>query len=240
MILLRYAASLIFIGQMYLAIPVIGALYIPWALWDRRGAIAGMQAYCKYVRFTAWLFCGLKSEVRGPVPTGEVLVASKHQSFFDTIILTSVLPRPKFIMKTELRRAPVVGWYAMRIGCVPVDRGRRGQAVTRLLSDVAAGQSLPGQLVIYPQGTRVAAGAKKPYKIGTALLYRQSGQPCVPVATNVGLFWPRKAVLRKPGVAVIEFLPTIEPGLETADFMSEIESTIEAASDRLSQEAARR
>lgn len=237
MILLRYAASLFFIGQMYLAIPVIGALYVPWALCDRRGAIAGMRAYCNYVRFSARVLCGLKSEVRGPVPTDEVLVASKHQSFFDTIILTSVLPRPKFIMKTELRRAPVVGWYAMRVGCVPVDRGKRGQAVNRLLADVAAGQSLPGQLVIYPQGTRVAAGAQKPYKIGTALLYRQSGQPCVPVATNVGLFWPRKAVLRKPGLAVIEFLPTIEPGLETADFMSKLESTVEAASDRLAQEA---
>ncbi|PWR03910.1 1-acyl-sn-glycerol-3-phosphate acyltransferase [Meridianimarinicoccus roseus] len=233
MILLRYSASLVFIAQMYLAMLLLGIAFTPWAVLDRRGASTGIRVYCRYVRLTARLICGLRSEVRGTVPSGEVLVASKHQSFFDIILLCSVLPSPKFIMKTELRRAPVLGWYAGRIGCVPVDRGQRGQAINQMLADVAAGRSLPGQLVIYPQGTRVAPGDKRPYKIGTAVLYAESGQACVPAATNVGLFWPRRGILRRPGLAVVEFLPPIAPGLPTQVFMQKLESTIEEASDRL-------
>lgn len=233
MIALRYALSAIFILQMYIALVAMGIAFTPWAVVSRRGAQVGIRTYCRYVRATARLLCGLRSEVRGPVPDTEVMVAAKHQSFFDIIILCSVLPRPRFIMKSELRRAPVLGWYAVRIGCIPVDRGARGKAVARMRADVAAGRSDPGQLVIYPQGTRVAPGCRAPYKIGTAVLYADSGQPCVPVATNVGLYWPKRGMLRKPGCAVVEFLPSIPPGLSSERFMARLEHDIESASDAL-------
>jgi len=232
---LRTAASIIFIVQMYAAMVLMGLAFTPWALVQRRGAHVGIRTFCRYVRATARILCGLHSEIRGPVPDGAVIVAAKHQSFFDIIILCSVLPRPRFIMKRELRRAPVLGWYAARIGCIPVDRGARGQAVAQMRADVAAGRSEPGQLVIYPQGTRVAPGARAPYKIGTALLYADGDQPCVPVATNVGLFWPKRGILRRPGCAVVEFLPPIPPGLSPEDFMTQLEHTIETASDVLAQ-----
>jgi 1-acyl-sn-glycerol-3-phosphate acyltransferase len=106
-----------------------------------------------------------------------------------------------------------------------------------MLADVAAGRDDPGQIVIYPQGTRVAPGVRAPYKVGTAALYQELGQPCVPVACNVGLFWPRKGIVRKPGVAVVEFLPPIPPGLGNAQFMARLEREIESASDRLMAEA---
>ena len=129
MIVLRWILSLIFIIQMYLAMAVLGIVYLIPAMLDRRGAWAGIHTYCRWVRFSAAILCGLKSEIRGEVPTGEVMIAAKHQSFFDIILLCSVLPRPKFIMKRELIYAPFVGQYALRIGCVPVDRGKRGAAV---------------------------------------------------------------------------------------------------------------
>jgi 1-acyl-sn-glycerol-3-phosphate acyltransferase len=179
---------------------------------------------------------GIRSEVRGPVPEGEVIVASKHQSFLDIILIVSVLPRPKFIMKASLRFAPILGWYALRIGCVPVDRGRRAEAIRQMMSGVMSGDAPAGQLVIYPQGTRVAPGAFVPYKSGTAVIYETTGQPCIPAATNVGLFWPRKGILRKPGLAVVEFLPALEPGLDRRTFMARLEREIETASDALMAE----
>ncbi|MEL7114137.1 MAG: lysophospholipid acyltransferase family protein, partial [Pseudomonadota bacterium] len=130
-----------------------------------------------------------------------------------------------------------LGWYAMRIGCVPVDRGKRGAAIAQMKADVDSGLSLPGQLIIYPQGTRVAPGAQRSYKIGTAVLYSQLEQPCVPVACNVGVFWPRRAIYRKPGLAVIEFLPEIAPGAEDAAFMAELETVVETASNTLMADA---
>jgi 1-acyl-sn-glycerol-3-phosphate acyltransferase len=221
---------------MYLAMAVLAAAFTPLALVNRRFAYNAVHAYCRYVRWSAAWMVGIRSEVRGPVPEGEVIVASKHQSFLDIILIVSVLPRPKFIMKASLRFAPILGWYALRIGCVPVDRGRRAEAIRQMMSGVMSGDAPAGQLVIYPQGTRVAPGAFVPYKSGTAVIYETTGQPCIPAATNVGLFWPRKGILRKPGLAVVEFLPALEPGLDRRTFMARLEREIETASDALMAE----
>lgn len=234
---LQWLRSVLFVVQMYLAMPVMALWFTPLALLRREAAYDAVHAYCRWVRFSARWMVGLHTEVRGAVPQGEVLVASKHQSFLDIILLVSVLPRPKFIMKKELLWAPVLGWYAKRIGCVPVDRGKRGQAIGKMVEDVKAGRALPGQLIIYPQGTRVAPGVARPYKIGTGVLYDQLGQPCVPAATNVGVFWPRTGIYRKPGLAVVEFLDPMPAGLPIEDFMAELEQRVESASDRLMAEA---
>jgi len=173
----------------------------------------------------------------GDIPTDEVLIASKHQSFFDIIMIVSVVPRPKFIMKKQLSLTPIVGYYAKRIGCVAVDRGKRGQAIKKMVADVKSGSTLPGQLIIFPQGTRVAAGVHMPYKVGTGVLYEQTGQGIVPAATNVGVFWPRRGVYRARGLAVVEFLPRITPGKPIKEVMTELEEVIETASDQLMAEA---
>jgi 1-acyl-sn-glycerol-3-phosphate acyltransferase len=237
MIALRWVLSLIFVVQMYLAMAVIALAYAPWAMLSRNGAFAAAHAYCAWVIFTARLLCGLRSEVRGTPPTAEVVVAAKHQSFFDIILIFHAVPRGRFIMKQELMWTPFLGQYARRMGCVPVNRGKRGAAIAKMKADVAAGASDPGQLIIYPQGTRVAPGVARPYKVGTGLLYEQLAQPCVPVATNVGVFWPKRGILRKPGLAVVEFLPPIAPGLPVADFMSRLEAEVEGHSNRLMAEA---
>lgn len=233
----QWLRSLVFTVQIYAMMAIMAVFFTPWALVDRRGAFAAVHTWCRYVRWSAAWMIGLRSEVRGEVPSGEVMIAAKHQSFFDIIILVSELPRPKFIMKQELKWAPILGWYALRIGCVPVDRGKRGQAIAAMMQRVRSGRQEPGQLIIYPQGTRVAAGAKRDYKVGTGLLYQEMGVPCVPVACNVGVFWPRRAILRKPGLAVVEFLPVIEPGMPLRPFMAQLEQVIEDRSDALMAEA---
>lgn len=230
---LRWALSLVFVVQMYLAMAVLALLFAPWALISRRGAYVAMHSYCRWVIFTLRLLCGTRCEVRGTPPVGEAVVAAKHHSFLDIILIFHAVPAGKFIMKRELIYAPFLGQYARKIGCVPVDRGKRGAAIARMKADVAAGAAEPGQLIIYPQGTRVAPGEARAYKVGTGLLYDQLGQPCYPVAANVGLFWPKRGILRKPGLAVVEFLPPIAPGLPIPEFMARLESDIESHSNRL-------
>nr|CAB89290.1 putative acetyl transferase [Cereibacter sphaeroides] len=180
---------------------------------------------------------GAPTEVRGEIPTTGALIASKHQSFLDSILLFSVLPAPRFIMKKQLAWIPLMGWMALQAGFIPVDRGKRGAAIKKMMADVEKGRATPGQLIIYPQGTRVAPGAHLPYKMGTAALYGQLEQPCYPVAANVGVFWPRHGIYRRPGTAVVEFLPPIQPGHTAAAFMVELETAIEDASNRLIAEA---
>lgn len=234
---IRWLLSLVFIIQMYLAMAVIALVFAPWALFSRHGARVACKTFCRWVIFSLRVLTGLRSEVRGTPPTTEAVIAAKHQSFLDIILIFNAVPAGKFIMKRELMFAPFLGQYALRIGCVPVDRGKRGAAITKMKADVAAGAAEPGQLIIYPQGTRVAPGATKPYKVGTGLLYEQLAQPCVPVATNVGVFWPKRGILRKPGLAVVEFLPPIAPGLPVPDFMAKLETEVESQSNRLMAEA---
>ncbi len=233
----QWLRSLIFIVQMYLAMFLMALFFTPLAVWKRDWAFRGIHTYCRWVRWTASWMVGLKSEVRGEVPTDEVLLASKHQSFFDIIIIVSAVPRPKFVMKKEIQWAPIVGYFAKRIGCIAVDRGKRSLAIKQMVADVKSGAQFPGQLIIFPQGTRVAAGASKPYKIGTGVLYRETKQDCVPAATNVGVFWRRHGIMRHPGLAVVEFLPRIKSGLKIELFMEELETAIEDASNRLMAEA---
>ncbi len=235
--MIQLARSFVFNASMYLSMAVMAVGFLPMALASREGARLACHTYCRYVIWTARWMVGLKVEIRGTPPTDEVLVAAKHQSFFDILVIFHAMPRPKFIMKRELLFAPILGQYAWRIGCVPVDRGKRGQAIAKMLSDVARGAADAGQLVIYPQGTRVAPGVRMPYKVGTALLYDQLGQPCVPVATSIGVFWPKRAILRRPGTAVVEFLPPLSPGLSKDEFLARLERAVEDRSDALIAEA---
>lgn len=234
---MQFLRSLVFNGVIYAVMFVYAIVFFIPALFSREWARRACHAWCSFVIWAARWMIGLRVEVRGTPPEGEALVAAKHQSFFDIIVIFHALRRPKFIMKRELMYAPILGQYALRIGCIPVNRGQRGAAIARMKDDVAKGAADPGQLVIYPQGTRVAPDAKKPYKVGSGVLYQQLGQTCVPAATNIGHFWPKRGVTRKPGLAVVEFLEPIESGLGVKEFMARLEDEVETASDRLLQEA---
>ncbi|WP_339949417.1 1-acyl-sn-glycerol-3-phosphate acyltransferase [uncultured Albimonas sp.] len=231
---LRGLALVVF---MYALMAVMGLLCAPAVLIaPRRAAIWSCRTYCRIVLPAARLICGLRWEVRGPIPKGEALIACKHQSFLDIIILVRVLPAPRFVMKRSLLWAPVLGWYARKLGCVAVDRGAGGAAVRRMLAETSA-DGTPGQLIIYPQGTRVPPGAKAPYKVGVAALCDTLGTPITLAATNAGVFWGRSEIARRPGLAVVEFLDEVPAGRTRAEAMARVEGEIEAASDRLLAEA---
>ncbi len=233
----QWLRSLIFIIQMYLMMPLMGLVFVPAALINRSAVYTFVRTYARYVRWSLGWITGLKTEIRGEIPGDEVLIASKHQSFLDVVMIVSVAWHPRFIIKRELHRLPIFRFFGNRMGNVPVRRGDRGKAIKKMKADVESGASLPGQLVIYPQGTRIAPGVVAPYKIGTGLLYEQTGQDCVPAATNVGVFWPKAGIMRKPGTAVLEFLPRIEAGMEREGFMAHLQDVIETRSNALMAEA---
>lgn len=233
----QWLRSVVFVVQAYAMMLPLGLVFLPWALFSARGANAACKTWCRWTLWTARWMVGIRTEVRGTPPAHECLIAAKHQSFLDIILIFSTVPAGKFIMKRELMYAPIIGQYALKLGCVPVDRGKRSQAVRKMVEDVGKGRATPGQLIIYPQGTRILPGVSAPYKIGSGVLYQELGQDCVPVATNVGLFWPRRGILRKPGLAVVEFLPEIPAGMDKEPFMARLEQDVETASNRLMREA---
>lgn len=196
-----------------------------------------MVAWCRVVMAGIRWFAGIRVEIRGKVPEGSCIVASKHQSFLDIVILSATLPKPTFVMKKSIRWVPILNIYAERIGCISIDRGAGHAATKTLLQEAAHGKAAGRQIIIFPQGTRVPPGAPARYRGGTARLYEALEQPVMPVALNTGWFWPRRGVRRSEGTAVASFLQTIPPGLPADDMMSRLEEMIEGKSQELGDEA---
>lgn len=229
--------SLILIFLVYLLMAVMGIIGAPVVLWSRAWTRGWMKLYSRSVFvLTRWL-CGLRVEWRGPAPSGAVVVASKHQSLLDVMMLFTALPEPHFVMKRELIWAPVLGLYALRAGSIWIRREKRGEGKT-MLRRLQKRHKGSGQIAIYPQGTRVPPGEVRPYRRGAAMAYENFGLPMVLAATNVGWFWPKRGILRRPGTAVLEFLETLPPGLPRDEVMHRMETVIETASNRLGEEAA--
>lgn len=233
--LLRHA---LFVVAIYGLMGVMGVLGLPVVIWSRDRCYRWMKTYARAACGVARLMCGIRVEVRGPVPTTPVVVAAKHQSLLDVLVIFASLPRAKFVMKRSLLFVPFFGLYAWRIGTVAIDREARGQGA-KVLREVSAQNHEAGQVVIYPQGTRVPPGVSAPYRRGAAMLYRQLGLPMVLAATNTGVFWPKHGIIRGPGTLVVEFLETLPPGLPGAQVMARMEAVIEPASAHLAQAAMR-
>lgn len=219
-------------GQMLLYLPVFFFLPERTCWWVVKS----------WGRSSLWLLrviAGTRSVITGQenIPPGPILVASKHQSFWEVIALLPYVEKPTFILKKELMRIPVFGWYARRMGMIPVDRKRRGAVLPSLLSEVRAAIEDGRQIIIFPEGTRAAPGTPPNYRPGIHFLYDALSLTVVPVALNSGLFWPRQAVRRQPGTIRAEFLAPIGPGLTRAALLQEMGGRIEARSNALMRQA---
>lgn len=205
------------------------------ALATRRSVLGVARLWA---RGTIWLLrvaAGIRVEFRGLEhrPEGPLLVAAKHQSTLETLALCAIVPEFAYILKRELLFIPVIGWYLSRGGMVAIDRSKGNRAMALMNAAAADAIGRGRQLIIFPEGTRRPTNAPPVYKQGLSHLYAALGVPCLPVALNTGLFWPRRGFLRRPGTAVIEVLPPIQPGMERAAFHAEVLERIETASNAL-------
>jgi 1-acyl-sn-glycerol-3-phosphate acyltransferase len=181
------------------------------------------------------VLCGLDHRELGleHFPKGPAIIAAKHQSAWETLFLSRRLGRPAFVLKRELLMIPLFGWFIRKVGMIAVDRAGKAAALKQMVRDANAAFAQGRQIIIFPEGTRVAPGAHRPYQAGIAALYGQLNVPVVPVALNSGLYWGRKAWVKKPGRILIEYLPPIPPGLDRKAFMAELEARLEPAARRL-------
>jgi 1-acyl-sn-glycerol-3-phosphate acyltransferase len=211
---------------------VIGS---PFLFTPRSWAMAALKVHARFELFLLRVIVGTKIEVRGRenIPEGACLVASKHQSAWETFALIPIFRDPALLMKRELFWIPVHGWFSYKFQMIPVDRDKGPAALRRMLREARKRIDDGREIIIFPEGTRRPPGAPPDYKTGIVLLYDALGVPCLPVALNSGLFWPRRTVLRRPGTIVVEILPPIPPGLPKAEFLRRLETVIEGASNRL-------
>ncbi len=179
--------------------------------------------------------CKLDYEVIGRenLPEPPFIIASKHQSAWETMVFSILLDHPCYIMKRELNWIPLFGWFTARSGAIGINRAGGASELKRLvaLSQKMVAEKRP--IIIFPEGTRVQPQLKIPYQPGVAALYSQLKVPVVPIALNSGYFWRRRAFAKRPGRITMEILPPIPPGLPRKKFMPLLEETIESACARL-------
>lgn len=231
-----YLRSILFSIVFYLGTIVLTLGLLPLLVRADTARLAGRLwgRYCVLCCHIA----GLSHRLDGDVLADEqVIYAAKHQSAWETLVLYPLLGSPLVVLKQELLRLPVIGWFMSRAGVVPVDRSAGIAALKKLKKSAEQAVQTGRSILIFPQGTRVKAGTARPYQPGVYALYQTTGLKVVPIALNSGMFWGRKAAVKYPGQIVVKFLDPIPPGLSRADFMHRLETEIETNTTQLEAEA---
>jgi 1-acyl-sn-glycerol-3-phosphate acyltransferase len=231
--------SLAYAVSFYVTTAVMLGAGIWLLLAPRSWAMAGLRLHGQVCTWLLRVICGTKLEVRGreKLPLGACLVVSKHQSAWDTFGLIPLFRDPAIVAKAELKWIPVYGWFCQKFEHILVERARAAASLKKMLADARVQTAKGREILIFPEGTRSAPGAAPDYKPGYVALYEGLGVPCVPVALNSGVFWPRRTWHRYPGTIVVEFLDPLPAGMPRAEFRRTIEARIEAACTRLLEEA---
>jgi 1-acyl-sn-glycerol-3-phosphate acyltransferase len=232
---LIFLRSLIYNVLFYLALLAWFVVAIPTFFMPRSALMTLARLWSRSNIWMLRIVCNVKVEYRGveKIPKGPLIVASKHQSMWETFALLQFFDQPLFILKRELKWIPVFGLYLIKAGMIDVDRSAGGRALLKMARRAGEQVRQGRQLIIFPEGTRRAVGAAPRYKPGVAQIYADCHAPCLPTALNSGLFWPRRTFMRYPGTLVVEFLDPLPPGLPRDEFLARMSGAIEQATDRL-------
>ena len=236
-----FLRSLVYNVLFYLLLAFWVIVGLPTLLMPRWASVSIAQ---NWARSSIWLMrviCNIRVEYRGleKIPDGPLIVASKHQSMWETFALLQFFDQPLFILKRELRWIPFFGWYLIKANMIGVDRSAGGRALLKMARRAGEEVRRGRQLIIFPEGTRTPVGAPPNYKTGIAQIYVDCGVNCLPVALNSGLFWPRRRLMRYPGTIIVEFLDPIAPGLSRDAFFARLQDDVETATARLVAEGRR-
>jgi 1-acyl-sn-glycerol-3-phosphate acyltransferase len=220
------------------------ALMMLLGIWlligPRSWAMEGLRLHGLVCTWLLKVICGTRLEVRGRenIPHGGCLVVAKHQSAWDTFALIPLFRDPAIVLKAELTRIPLYGWFCVKFEHILVRRERAAVALKSMIAEAKAKSEQGREVLIFAEGTRRPPGAEPDYKPGYIALYDALDVPLVPLALNSGLYWPRKSLVRYPGTIIVEILPPVPTGEPRAEVRRKVETAIEQASWRLIAEAA--
>jgi 1-acyl-sn-glycerol-3-phosphate acyltransferase len=227
--------SLLFNLAFFAVSAAIAVLALPLLALPRQAVMWAMRLWARLIIWLLRTICGVRIEVRGRrnLPPGGAVIAAKHQSAFDTFVWLMLLPDPAYVLKRELLWIPVYGWHARKGGMIGVDRDGGGPALRAMLRAAQAAVAARRQVVIFPEGTRVLPGERRKYQPGVVALAAGTDAPVIPVATDSGRVWGRRAFRKRPGTIRISILPALPRGLSRAALLTALEAAIESETDRL-------
>jgi 1-acyl-sn-glycerol-3-phosphate acyltransferase len=217
--------SLLFTAVFYLgSVPiVVGAGLI--APLSRRALRFMSKLWARWFLLTTRVILGIHLKIEGQVPQNAVIIAAKHQSAYETILVLYLFNDPATVMKAELLKIPVWGYVARRQGTIPIDRDASVKAMRTMMRAAQAAKDADRPVIIFVEGTRVPWGARPEIKPGFVGLYRSLKLPVVPVALDSGRIWP-KGLVKYPGTITLRFGDAIPPGLDRTEIESRVHSAI--------------
>jgi 1-acyl-sn-glycerol-3-phosphate acyltransferase len=223
--------------------------YLCIVVWTLGLGLGGLPLLCAPIGFViglsrlwvrgllhcARIFLGIRMRITGPIPSGPLIIACKHQSVWETLALTLLVHHPVFVLKKSLLHVPLIGWFLRRLGMIAVARGQ-SKSMKSLLQQARLRVHQEGRpLVIFPEGTRTAIGQKPHYHKGVILIAHHLSLPVIPTALNAGLFWPKRGLWKHPGTIDLVFLPALPMDLSDRDLFASLVTAIEDATHTLCQ-----
>ncbi len=231
-----FLRSLVFNILFYSALILVFVLAIPTLILPNKATLICGKMLAFIIIFLLRSVLGSKvifSGVENLQKNEKFFVASAHQSLLETFILQAPLKYPVFVLKKELLRIPLFGWYLRKIDSVDIVRDTTTKDNLNFFEKIKKQiDKSERPLLIFPQGTRVKFGEKISFKKGAGRIYEALNLPCVPVALNTGKLWPKNSFLKYPGDVHISFLEPIEAGKEKGEFVNDLETKIYEAIDK--------
>jgi 1-acyl-sn-glycerol-3-phosphate acyltransferase len=191
-----------------------------------------------YTRRMLWAMrwiAGVKVELKGRerLPAGAFIVAAKHHSWGDGFVMFANIDNLAFVTGDHLERIPLLRGLLKKLGAIVVDSCGGPEARKALSESAAAAHAEGRRILIYPEGHLAKPGERFRYRSGVFYMQRDFDLPVVPVATNLGLFWRQQEFKKTPGTATVEFLDPIPPGLSRGEFLTRLETVVEARTQAL-------
>tara|TARA_B100000886_G_scaffold235421_1_gene164772 strand:+ start:494 stop:1201 length:708 start_codon:yes stop_codon:yes gene_type:complete len=235
---MQFIRSALFNVLFYLALILVFILAIPTLILPSKASLICGKILAHIIIFLLRFILGVKVTFNGIEnleKNERFFVASAHQSLLETFILQAPLKYPIFILKKELLKIPLFGWYLKKIGSIAIVRDTTTKDNLDFFDKIKSNiESSKRPLLIFPQGTRVKFGEKPPFKKGAGRIYEVLNLPCVPVALNTGKVWPKNSFLKNNHDIKISFLEPINPGKDKNIFLSDLETKIYSSIDNLS------
>ena len=227
--------SIIFYSLLNLWTLIMGIICIPFLLLPNKLLKKPVNVWIFGIFELLKLTCNITYEIKGKenILNKPVLVASKHQSTFDTFVLYLFLKKSVFIHKKELFYIPIFGQYLKKSSMISIDRKEGASAMRKMLKEANNKISQGYSIIIFPEGTRKKPGEKPNYKRGFVGIYNEIQTEILPVALNTGLCWPKNSFIKQPGHITIKFLNIIPAGLKKEKVMKILEERIENESNKI-------
>ena len=221
----------------YLGIILISIIFLPSFLLPKKIVLFGGKLMGYWTGICLKIFLSTKIIIKGKeniISNEKFFIASSHQSMFETFFLQTIFNSPIFILKKELLKIPIFGWYLIKIGSISIERGKTTKENLNFFEKISQSINKSNRpLIIFPQGTRLATDDRSQFKKGVSRIYDELKIKCQPVAINSGYTWPKKNKLNPNLNLIISILKPIEAGIQKERFLEILQKEIYKELDNL-------